>query len=132
MILFNRYHNEFSKQFCIAGKISENFFISKKNKLHCMKKVPIANPAVVLREEFDRYGLLFDPDYGNITVINPTGVAVWKLMNGKRNIENISIKICEQYSDVPDNVREQIVAFVKILENRGLVGFEIDAREDYN
>ena len=43
---------------------------------------PIANPLVVLREEFDDWAILFDPDTGNAFGLNPTGVYLWKLLDG--------------------------------------------------
>ncbi|MHB9098409.1 MAG: PqqD family peptide modification chaperone, partial [Syntrophales bacterium] len=50
---------------------------------------PIANPIVVLREEFDDWAVLFNPDTADAVGTNPVGVAVWKRMDGKRSIEDI-------------------------------------------
>ena len=44
---------------------------------------PIANPIVVLREEFDDWAVLFNPDTADALGINPVGVAVWKRMDGQ-------------------------------------------------
>jgi SynChlorMet cassette protein ScmD len=46
-------------------------------------KTPIANPHVVLREEFDDWAILFDPDSGRGFGLSPTGAYVWKLLDGK-------------------------------------------------
>ncbi|RPJ51839.1 MAG: SynChlorMet cassette protein ScmD, partial [Acidobacteria bacterium] len=43
---------------------------------------PIANPTVVLREEFDDWAVLFNPDTAAAVGTNPVGVAVWKRMDG--------------------------------------------------
>ena len=37
-------------------------------------KKPVANPMVVLREEFDDWALLFDPDTNDIFTIDPVSV----------------------------------------------------------
>ncbi len=37
------------------------------------KPIPVANPSVVLREEFDNRAILFDPDTGDAFGINPVG-----------------------------------------------------------
>jgi hypothetical protein len=50
------------------------------------KDRPIANPTVVLREEFDDWAILFNPDTAEAVGTNPVGVAVWKLMDGRRNL----------------------------------------------
>ena len=49
----------------------------------------IANPVVVLREEFDDWAILFNPDTAEATAINPTGVLVWKHMDGRRGLGEI-------------------------------------------
>jgi len=56
---------------------------------------PIANPVVLLREEFDDWAILFNPDatlgfsgFG----LNPTGVYVWKLLDGS-TASMISLRI---------------------------------------
>ena len=51
---------------------------------------PIADPAVVLREEFDDWAVLFAPDTGNAVGLNPTGVAIWKLLDGRRTVAEIA------------------------------------------
>lgn len=87
--------------------------------------MPIANPTIVLREEFDNWAFLFNPDTTRIVVINPAGVAVWKAMNGKNGREDIISKVKESFTDVPDDVAEDVDAFISDLEDRGFVGFEI-------
>lgn len=39
---------------------------------------PIVNPIVVLREEFDDWAILFNPDTDAAVGINPVGVGAWK------------------------------------------------------
>ena len=38
---------------------------------------PVANPLIVLREEFDDWAVLFNPDTGAAAGINSMGVAIW-------------------------------------------------------
>ena len=73
---------------------------------------PIINPVVVLREEFDDWAVLFNPDTANAVGINPVGVAVWKLMDGKRSLEELVDEIKDRFSDVPDAAIEDLTAFV--------------------
>jgi SynChlorMet cassette protein ScmD len=84
---------------------------------------PIANPTVVLREEFDDWAILFNPDTADAVGTNPVGVAVWKLMDGRHSLEDIVAKIKDQFSDVPGAAAKEVTAFVKDLAERGFVGY---------
>ena len=88
-------------------------------------KKPIANPVVVLREEFDDWAILFNPDTADAIGTNPVGVAVWKLMDGKHGIEEIIAEIKDQFADVPDAAAKDVLAFIKDLTQRGFVGHEL-------
>ncbi len=87
---------------------------------------PIANPVVVLREEFDDWAILFNPDTAEAVGINPVGVAIWKLIDGWRGVEQIVTEIKESFSGVPDGVNKEVSAFVDDLAEKGFVGYEID------
>ncbi len=89
-------------------------------------EAPIANPMIILREEFDNWAFLFNPETTSIVVINPVGVAVWKAMNGKNRREDIIKELKEYFADVPDKAAEDVDAFISDLEDRGFVGFEIE------
>ncbi|MDY6971134.1 MAG: SynChlorMet cassette protein ScmD [Thermodesulfobacteriota bacterium] len=87
---------------------------------------PIANPLVILREEFDDWAVLFNPDSSSAVGINPVGVAVWKLMNGKYSLEEIVAKISDSFRDVPDTALENIRSFVKDLYEDGFVAYAFE------
>ena len=69
----------------------------KKNK-------PIANPAVVLREEPDNWAILFNPETNNIYTLDPVAVFIWKHLDGEHTEKDI----------------------VKTLNNNGIVGMLSD------
>lgn len=59
---------------------------------------PIANPIVVLREEFDDWAVLFNPDTADVVGINPVGVAVWKWMDGQRSLRPfVKLRRCPEH-----------------------------------
>ena len=97
----------------------------KKKSVKGKKDRPIANPTVVLREEFDDWAILFNPDTADAVGTNPVGVAVWKLMNGRHSLEEIIAAIKHQFADVPDAATKDVAAFVKDLADRGFVGYEL-------
>ena len=86
---------------------------------------PVANPLIVLREEFDDWAILFDPDTGNAFGLNPTGVFIWKLLDGKHGADDIAVKLREEADEVPDDAPEHIRQFIGSLEQQGLVGYEV-------
>ena len=86
---------------------------------------PIANPVVVLREEFDDWAVLFNPDTADAVGINPVGVALWKIMDGERSLEELVSDIKDRFADVPDTAWEDVTAFVGDLTDLGFVGYEL-------
>ena len=76
---------------------------------------------VVIREEFDDWALLFDPDSGNVSGVNPVGVQIWKMIDGKRTIRDISRIIAEKYPDASGSVDEDVWSFVNAISEKGYV-----------
>jgi SynChlorMet cassette protein ScmD len=89
---------------------------------------PIANPIVVLREEFDDWAVLFNPDTAYAVGTNPVGVAVWKRMDGKKSLAEIVSEIKKNFADTPDAAFNEIAAFVNELAENGLVGLEVSSQ----
>lgn len=88
---------------------------------------PRANPLVVLREEFDDWAILFDPDTGSAFGLNPVGVFVWKRLDGKHTLEDIIKELRENAERVPEEAETHLKEFINELVERGLVGYEIKA-----
>ena len=87
---------------------------------------PIRNPVAVLREEFDDWAVLFNPDTAQAVGINPVGVAVWKLIDGKRTIKDVVQEVEQQYDEVPGSVQQEVSAFVENLTEGGFVGYAVE------
>ena len=85
----------------------------------------IANPLIVLREEFDDWAILFDPDTGDAFGLNPIGVHIWKQLDGNHSVNDILQDLQEGFEDVPDEVEGDLQEFIEDLVLRGLVGYEI-------
>jgi len=86
---------------------------------------PIANPDVVLREEFDDWAVLFNPDTAAAMGVNPVGVAVWKRMDGKRTLAEITSEIGSLFQDTPETALEEIAGFVDRLAAEGYILYEV-------
>ena len=83
---------------------------------------PRANPFVVLREEFDDWAILFNPDTGRGFGLSPTGVLVWKLLDGERTIDALLEQVREHAESVPDEAGDDLEAFVHALLAERLTG----------
>ncbi len=89
---------------------------------------PIANPIVVLREEFDDWAVLFNPDTADAVGTNPVGVAVWKRMDGKRTLDDIVSDVRKSFDGTPDSLFQEIDAFVSRLAGSGFAGLEVEGK----
>ena len=85
---------------------------------------PVANPVAVLREEFDEWAVLYNPDTAGAISINPVGIAVWKLMDGKHDVAAIAAEVKGRFEDVPETVQDDMVSFIHDLEEHGFVRYE--------
>ena len=89
-------------------------------------KKPLVNPIVVLRKEFDDWAVLFNPDTAEAVGINPVGVAIWEMLDGRKSIEEITVQINQEFSDVPGSAADEIKTFIEDLAKRGFVGSELE------
>jgi SynChlorMet cassette protein ScmD len=86
---------------------------------------PIANPFVVLREEFDDWAVLFNPDSGHGFGLNPTGVYLWKMFDGKHTTEEMLTVLRQDALKVPADAGTHIDAFIEELTHHDMVVYEI-------
>jgi SynChlorMet cassette protein ScmD len=75
---------------------------------------PIANPLIVLREEFDDWAVLFDPDSGDAFGLN------------NHSVKDILKDMQEGYENVPDEAEGDLQEFIEDLVQRGLAGYEVE------
>lgn len=91
---------------------------------------PIPNPDIVLREEFDDWAILFNPDTAAAVGVNPVGVATWKLIDGERSLADIAEALRERFEAVPDTVTADLAGFLEQLTEYGFVGRELSGDDD--
>lgn len=85
----------------------------------------ISNHLVVLREEFDDWAILFDPDTGKGYGLNPVSVLIWKCLDGKHSLTDIATTLTENCENIPNNVEIHINDFIHDLLENGLAGNEL-------
>jgi SynChlorMet cassette protein ScmD len=87
--------------------------------------IPVRNPDIVFRQEFDEWAILFDPSTGNAFAINPVSAFIWKNLDGKHNPEELACLVKDEFDEVPENVQEDVLTFIKDMVEKGDVGFEV-------
>ncbi len=92
---------------------------------------PVSNPYVVLREEFDDWAILFDPDTGRGFGLSPTGVYVWKLLDGKHSVSGMFAALCRDVPNVPREAEEHLLTFVEELAQHALAAYKTEQVEEY-
>jgi len=86
---------------------------------------PVVNPMVVLREEFDDWAILFDPEAGKGFGLNPVSVFVWKHLDGKHTIADILSELPKVCKNAPEEAEDHVKKFIESLLKEGLAGYEI-------
>jgi len=81
----------------------------------------IANPVAVLREEFDDWAILYNPDSAEAVGLNPTAVVVWRLIDGRRTVAEIIAATIEGFSQVPAAADEELRELLAGFLERGFV-----------
>lgn len=83
----------------------------------------IRNPDVVLREEDEDGGLLFNPDTNQVKVINISGLFIWQQCDGTRDLDGITSAMQEAFDEVPtDQVAQDVREFVERMVESGFIG----------
>jgi len=88
------------------------------------RRRPVAHPLVVLREEFDDWAVLYNPETGAALGINPTGVVIWRAIDGRHSVPDLVRTVENHFAEVPAEAAAQVVGFVDELAAKGFVGFE--------
>jgi SynChlorMet cassette protein ScmD len=86
---------------------------------------PLINPSIILREEFDDWAVLFDPDTAEGYALNPVGVLIWKQLDGSRTLGDVVAVVKETCEDVPADVSDHCREFIADLVKQGLAGYEV-------
>jgi SynChlorMet cassette protein ScmD len=86
---------------------------------------PVANPLLVLREEFDDWAVLFDPDTGDSFGLNPVSVFIWKRLDGKHTLEDIVKDVRSECDDAPEDTQTYVKEFIDDIVEKGMAGYEL-------
>ena len=83
------------------------------------------NPSIVVREELEGWGVIFDPDTGDSFGLNAVGVLIWKGLEAGKSKEDILKDIGEQCEGgLPAQAADDFDAFIAQLTEKGYVAAE--------
>ena len=83
------------------------------------------NPSIVVREELEGWGVIFDPDTGDSFGLNAVGVLIWKGLEAGKSKEDILKDIGEQCEGgLPAQAADDFDAFIAQLTDKGYVSAE--------
>ena len=84
-------------------------------------------PHMVLREEFDDWAVMFDPDTGHTGGLNPVSVYVWKRLDGEHTVDDIVQSLRRDCGGVPEDAPVYVNQFIDDLIERGVAEIEATA-----
>lgn len=88
-------------------------------------KKPVVNPSIVLREEFDDWALLYNPDSGEAYGLNPVGAMIWKHLDGRHGVDDLVVLLRDKCDNAPEDVRAHVEEFINGIVKSGLAGYEV-------
>ena len=87
------------------------------------KAVYLVNPDVVLREEDEDGGLLFNPDTNQVKIVNSTGLFIWKQFCCATELEFVLDALQANFEAVPvGEVENDVKEFLEGMLANGFIG----------
>ncbi len=81
----------------------------------------LRNPDIALREEDESGSLLFNPDTGEVLVVNDTGRFIWDLCEKAVTMNEILRRFGEVYENIPEKLSEDVEKFVSAMTKGGFI-----------
>ena len=81
----------------------------------------VTNPNLVLRVEDDDCGLLFNPDLGEVKVLNRSAVEIWQRLDGQRSLRELITALGDVFDGMGPEAESQVLQTVDSLLQVGAV-----------
>jgi hypothetical protein len=91
---------------------------------------PRRHPDTAFRQVGDEGGLVVLPGRAEVKVLNPVGIAVFKMLDGSRDLDTLAAAIAEEFEIAPEKARQDVISFLEELQHEGMLADEAvpDAR----
>ncbi|MBU7024566.1 MAG: PqqD family protein [Theionarchaea archaeon] len=82
---------------------------------------PEKDERLITREE-DVGLLIFDPNTGEVKVLNETAAAIWNSIDGEKSVANIIDAVVQENPDAdPETVKLDVCKFIKELQDNTFI-----------
>jgi hypothetical protein len=82
---------------------------------------PRRHPDTAFRQIGDEGGLVVLPGRAEVKVLNPVGIAVFKLLDGSRDLDMLAAAVEEEFEIGLDQARNDVETFLRELQADGLL-----------
>lgn len=108
-------------------KDQDNFLLYIPKKKH--EKWEVKNGTVYLIFEHDKTAEKFarwlvKKPYVSDVELDELGSAVWQLIDGKRTLHEIGVKLVEQFGEKCDPIYDRLIMYIRHLNKKGWISFD--------
>ena len=82
---------------------------------------PRRHPETSFRAIDDEGGYVVQSDRKRVQVLNPVGIMVFGLLDGRHSTEQIAAMVAEEFDVTPEQAAEDVRAFLDQLEAHGML-----------
>jgi Coenzyme PQQ synthesis protein D (PqqD) len=83
---------------------------------------PRRHPDAAFRRIGDEGGLVVLPGRSEVKVLNPVGIAVFSLLDGSRDVNDLAEAVAAEFDIDLNRAREDVMAFLTELQHEGMLG----------
>jgi hypothetical protein len=82
---------------------------------------PRRHPDSAFRKIGDEGGLVVLPGRAEVKVLNPVGVAVFALLDGSRDVDELAAAVAEEFEIDAEAARRDVLDFLEQLRENGML-----------
>jgi len=82
---------------------------------------PRRHPDSAFRKIGDEGGLVVLPGRAEVKVLNPVGVAVFALLDGSRDVDELAAAVAEEFEIHAEAARRDVLDFLEQLRENGML-----------
>ena len=82
---------------------------------------PRRHPDTAFRQVGEEGGLVVLSSRAEVKVLNPVGIAVFSLLDGTRNVDELAARVAGEFDIELPQAREDVIAFLAELQREGML-----------
>jgi signal peptidase I len=82
-----------------------------------VKKIAMVNQDLIFRQE-DQEGFIFDPNTGEIKLLNGTAIDIFQLLDGNHSRDDILDRLCQSYDAPKEQIENDLDEFLSMMHER--------------